>query len=404
MAYSKTQRYDVRLLAGLRGASFLGDTVALVALYLRLAPLGHAWAIAALSTAGALPIVLLSPVAGHVVDHVPAKRMLTLLGLAEALVCTGIAYWHGVAMTLILMATLSCAVAFSLPGYSALIPTLAGEDNIAKAQGIMQSVQGVAGVAGPALGGLLVGWTGQSWPLYIDALSFLLCALGTTLVRHDRRPSPATTIESAESPSMMAGIALLFQDTILRSITIVFAVFIFALGMVNVGEVFFATQVLHGSATQYGLIGASFGLGSIGGAIWGGRLRQDVLLLARYSMLSIIVIGVMIGAAGLVEHVDYIYPLMVVAGVFAGIANVSSNTLLTLRTPEQVRGRVFAAFGAIFTAGEIGSYAAGGLILMAIAPRTVFQVAGVASTITALVLAPLAIRASAAAHSTERRA
>jgi MFS family permease len=402
MTFSAPQRRDVRLLAFLRGASFLGDTVALVALFLRLAPVGHAWAIAALATAGSLPLVLLSPLAGHVVDHVPAKRMLTLLGVGEALICTGIGYWHSIAATLLLMALLSCAVAFSLPGYSALIPALAGEENIARAQGMMQSVQGAAGVVGPALGGLLVGWAGQSWPLYIDAISFALCAVGTSMLRHDRRPSTALTIELAESKGMMAGIALLWSDRILRSVTIVISVFIFALGMINVGEVFFATQTLHGSATQYGLIGASFGLGSIGGALYAGRLKQETVPLVRSVLLTIVVIGVMIGAVGLVEHIGYIYPLMVVAGFAAGIANVSSNTLLALRTPEHLRGRVFAAFGAIFTAGEIGSYAAGGLVLMAIAPRTVFQIAGIASTLAALLLGPLAFKASRSAHHRER--
>ena len=402
--YSPVQRRDVVLLAGLRAASFLGDTVALVALFLRLAPEGHEWAIAALAPAGTLHLVLFAPLAGHVVDHVPAKRMLRLLGVVEALICAGIGYWHGVGATLALMSLLSCVVAFSLPGYSALIPALAGEDNIAKAQGTIQSLQGAAGVAGPALGGLLVGWTGQSWPLYLDAISFALCAAGTTMLRHDRRPSARTTIESAESRKLMAGVSLLWSDPILRSITLVVAIFIFALGMVNVGEVFFATRTLHSSATYYGLIGASFGLGSIGGALYAGRLQQETVQLVTSLLLSIVVIGVMIGSVGLVEHIGYIYPLMVPAGFAAGIANVSSSTLLALRTPEHLRGRVFAAFGAIFNAGEIGSYAAGGLVLVVIAPRTVFQVAGVAATLAALVLGPFAFRASRAAHFKERRA
>lgn len=396
-----SRRRDVLLVAYLRGVSLLGDTIALVALFLRLAPIGHEWAIAALAMAGTLPLVLLAPLAGHVVDHMPAKRLLTLLGLGEAVICTGIGYWHGVAATLALMALLSCAVAFSLPGYSALIPSLAGEKNIARAQGTIQSVQGAAGVVGPALGGFLVGWTGKSWPLYIDAISFAFCAVGTSLLHHDRRPSPRATIESVESRQLMAGVVMLWRDAILRPITISISVFIFALGMVNVGEVFFATRTLHSTATYYGLIGASFGLGSVIGAIYAGRLKQETVRLVTYLLISIVVIGVMIGSVGLVEHIGYIYPLMVVAGVGAGIANVTSSTLLALRTPEHLRGRVFAAFGAIFSAGEIGSFAAGGLILVVVAPRTIFQIAGIAATLTTLVLGPVAFKASRAAHGRE---
>lgn len=395
------QRRDILLIAYLRGASLLGDTVALVALFLRLAPVGHAWAIAALATAGTLPLVLLAPLAGHVVDHVPAKRMLSALGLVEALLCVGIGRWHGIAVTLVLLSLLSCAVAFSLPGYSALIPSIAGEENIARAQGTIQSVQGVAGVAGPALGGLLVGWSGQSWPLYLDAISFVLGAIGTTLLHHDRRPSPRSTIETIDSPRLMTGVVMLWRDPILRPITVSISIFIFALGMINVGEVFFVTQTLHSTATYYGLIGASFGLGSVGGAMYAGRMRQETVALVAALLGSIVVIGIMIAGVGLVEHVGYIYPPMVVAGFAAGIANVCSSTLLALRTPEHLRGRVFAAFGAIFNAGEIGSYAAGGLILMVIAPRTVFQVAGIAATMTALAIGPFAFTASRRAHRRE---
>ena len=71
--YSRAQRHDVRLIALLRGASLLGDAVALVALYLRVAPLGHSWAIAALAIASSAPLVAFAPLAGYVIDRLPAQ-------------------------------------------------------------------------------------------------------------------------------------------------------------------------------------------------------------------------------------------------------------------------------------------------------------------------------------------
>ena len=399
--YSAAQRRDIRLVALLRGLSFLGDNIALIALYLRVAPLGHAWAIAALAIAGSLPLVLLAPVAGHVVDRVPAKRLLVQLGVVEAVVCGALGYWHGLGATLVLMFTLSCAVAFSLPGYGALIPSIAGDENVARAQVMMQSVQAVASVVGPALGGLLVGWAGQSWPLYLDAISFALAAVATAFVRHDRRPSPETNLQSSESKKMMAGVSFITHDDLLRPLILASFVFMLALGMVNVAEVFFITQTLHASATFYGLIGTSFGVGMIGGSLLGGRLSQDLTKLARSLTICLVLVGVAIGAVGLVTYVDYIYPLMVLAGVAVGIVNVAAMTLFTLRTPEALRGRMFAAVGAVFTSAEIGSMAAGGAILVVVAPRTVFQIAGIASTFSALTLGPLALRASVRSHRRE---
>lgn len=400
--YSRVQRRDVALLAALRGASFLGDAVALVALYLRVAPVGHAWAVAALAIAGSLPLVVLAPLAGHVVDRLAAKRFLVLLGLVEALVCVGLGHWHGVAATIALMVALNVAVAFSLPGYSALLPAAAGEENVARSQGLLQSVQGVAMVAGPVLGGLLVGWVGQSWPLYLDACSFAVGALATTLVHHDRRPSASSSLNALESPRMMAGVSLIVGDDLLRPLIINVAVFMLSLGMANVAEVFFITQTLHGSATAYGLVGASFGLGTIIGSVVAGRLSQDQMRLARALTVAVVVVGLCIGTAGLVTHLAYFYAPLLVAGIAVGIANVSAMTLFTLRTPEGLRGRMFAALGAIITGAELGSTALGGLVLTVLAPRTVFQFAGVGSSVSAVVLGAVALRASGLAHERER--
>jgi MFS family permease len=392
-----TQRRDLTLLAVLRGVSFLGDFAAFTALFLRLAPAHHAWAIAALAIAGSLPLVALAPLAGHVVDHFPAKRLLVLFGFAEAVVCVGLGHWHGLVATILLMLLLNCLVAFSMPGYTALVPAVAGEDNVSRAQGVLQASQALASVAGPVLGGLLVGSTGQSWPLYVDAASFVAAALATTWLRHDRRPGARAVLADIEAPreGMMAGVQYIFADGLLRVVEINVAVFMLSLGMINVAEVFFVTQTLHGSATAYGLVGASFGVGGVVGALLAQRISQEVARLARTVIIDIVVIGLMMTAAGLVTRVVYFYPPMVVTGVAVGFANVAAMTLFTVRSPERLRGRVFAALGAVLTASQIAATALGGLVLAVVAPRTVFLIGGVAATITSLVLGPLGLRSEA---------
>jgi hypothetical protein len=62
---------------------------------------------------------------------------------------------------------------------------------------------------------------------------------------------------------------------------------------------------------------------------------------------------------------------------------------------------MFAASNAIFTSAEIASTALGGVILTVLAPRTVFQIAGVVSTAAVLVLGPFTLRASRAAKAIE---
>jgi MFS family permease len=402
VTFSSVQKRDLTLVAILRGVSYLGDAIALVALYLRLAHGAHAsWAIASLSVAAALPLVVLSPISGFIIDHTPVKRLLVILCLFEGMVCIGIGLWHGRVVTIGLMALLSCFVAFSFPGYSALVPTIAGEDNLTAANSTMQSVQGIAAVAGPGLGGLLVGLLGQSWPLYFDAISFGLGALGTVMLVTDRRPHPGSERPKKGERDLGAGMRILFKDGVLRPLVITFVVFLLSLVMINVAEVFFITKTLHSSALMYGLVGASFGVGNVVGAVASSKLKQDDVALAKASLVALIVVSIFVGLIGLVEHVGYLYPILVVMGIAVGLLNVAFTTLMTVRTPEAQRGRMFAASNAAFTSAEILGTVFGGLILTLVAPRTVFQIAGVATTIVALLFGPIALRATRSAKHTE---
>jgi predicted MFS family arabinose efflux permease len=279
-----------------------------------------------------------------------------------------------------------------------LVPTLSGEENVTVAQSTLQSVNGVALTAGPALGGLLVAATGQSWPLYIDALSFLLAGIGTLLLRTDRRPRVFETHEEKPPRDLGAGLRLVFADPMLRPVMVTVTVFMLSLGAVNVAEVFFITRTLHASAFSYGLVGTSFGVGSIVGALSAKKLSQNALALVRVSLISIALIGALIEAVGLVEHVVWVFVLMAVTGLMVGVINVASSTLFAVQTPESLRGRVFAASGALMTSAEIASMVLGGLLLSVISPRTVFQLAGVFSTVTVVVMASFGLRSSSRAH------
>lgn len=398
MALTSLQRRDLRLLAAFRGFSVLGDSIALITLFLRVAHHGQGWMIAALAVAGALPLVILAPLAGYVVDRLAAKNFLAMLCAVEAVICVGIGFWHGDFATISLMALLTCGVAFSLPGYSALVPTLSGEENVVVAQSTIQSVQGVAITAGPAIGGLLVGAIGQSGPLYLDAASFALAGVGTMLLSSDRRPQKKVSNREKTEHEVSAGIRHLFRDSLLRPVVVTVTVFMLSLGAVNVAEVFFITRTLHASAFFYGLVGTSFGLGSVVGALASRRMKQEPLTLVRTALLCVAIISVLLGTVGLVEHVVYVFPIMAVTGVAVGVVNVATSTLFAVQTPELLRGRVFAATGAMFTSAEIGSMVLGGLLLTVVSPRTIFQLAGVVSTLTVGVVGPFELRMSRRAH------
>ena len=374
------QRRDVALLAIFRGISFVGDGLAMVALYLRVAPLGHAWAVAALGIAAMAPVALLAPVAGHVVDRIRAKPLLITLGFVEGVVCVGLGYWHSIPSTLALVVVLNVSISFSMPGYAALVPAIVGDEHINRANGTLQATQGVAFILGPVLGGLLVGWTGQSVPLYLDGASFVLGTIGTSLLHADRR--------------MTAGVRHVVGDPVLAPVILDFFVFLLALGMVNVAEVFFVIRTLHGTPLDYGALGAAFGAGTILGSIVAGRLDQDQYPLVRWLLAMVVLAGVSVSAISFVGVVAEIYPFMTVAGFAVGVVNVAATSLFALRTPEALRGRAFAAVNALVQSAQVGAFLLGGLALGLLVPRSVYRLGGVASVAAAVVFGAVALRAA----------
>ena len=93
------RRRDLWIAVGARAVSLLGDEVAMVALVLRLqAHGGGAMAVAGLMIANLTPIVLLTGVAGRLVDRRDNRTLLVTAGLAQAAVCSVLAFVDGPAV------------------------------------------------------------------------------------------------------------------------------------------------------------------------------------------------------------------------------------------------------------------------------------------------------------------
>src|SRR4051794_5518692 len=79
---------DVTIAAAARSVTLFGDLLAVTSLVLVVQGRGDsAWAVAALFVAGLLPVVLLAPAVGRLVDRTSSRPLLVGGGLAAAAVC-----------------------------------------------------------------------------------------------------------------------------------------------------------------------------------------------------------------------------------------------------------------------------------------------------------------------------
>jgi hypothetical protein len=111
----------------------------------------------------------------------------------------------------------------------------------------------------------------------------------------DRRPDPGVGYPKKGERDLGAGMRILFRDGVRRPLVTTFVVFLLSLVMINVVGVFFITKSRHSSALIYGLVGTSFGAGTVVGAAASSKLKQHDVSLARASLNGLFVISVMTG-------------------------------------------------------------------------------------------------------------
>jgi len=364
------------LIAGGRAVSLLGDEVATLAIAFRAKEhYGHV-GVAAILIANALPLVLLSAHAGFVVDRFRTKPVLVVTTTIQALLCVALAF-SPVALLIPLVALLACGTAVAAPAWQALVPVMVPSEQLTSAFGTLQSTTTLAGLAGPALGGLLVSRFGFSWPLIIDAISFGVLVGVAVAMRVDRTPSGEHAART--KGDVTEGFRLTWADPVLRSLLVLIVVFIIALGAVNVVEIFFVTQSLHAGPAGYGLLGVSFGLGTVVMSALAGRIaRRGIPATALFVGGCFLLCGALLGFS--FARTLWIAALFsALVGVGNALVNVNVSVIVVTRTPESARGRVFSAVQGMVSSGQILSILLGAVLLTVLAPSTILLASALTS-------------------------
>ena len=383
----RSRQHDVPFVIVAKSLSWLGDLVAEVALVLRLQTHGAgASAVAALLIANALPIVLLSGVVGRLVDRFDNQRLLVASSFGQALVCAVLANVTATPALLALVAVLGAGQAVNAACWQTMLATIAEGDALTRAIGHTQAGRTIAGIAAPALGGLLVGLYGARVPLLLDAAAYVLVTCIALLITTRRLLAPAS-----EGARPRGGVAIVRADGVLRPLFILIGLFVLLGSMVNVVEVFLVRVTLGASTTWYGIVGAALSAGALVGALCGSRFR-GVNGLARGFVASCIALALAIIAVGLAPTVLWVLPAAMALGMTNGVLNVTLASLAMSRTSADERGRVSALLSGLASGTQILAFAAGGALASVFEPRTIFVAAGVLGVCVPLALGPGLIR------------
>ncbi len=337
--------------------------------------------VAAILVAELLPVVLGAPLAGVLVDRFPNRRLLIGALLCQGVAIAAIAPLMGQPVFVVALVLVSgCGRAVTQPALSALVPHIAGEEEATRGYSWLSIGRSVGSMSGVTGGALLAGIFGHPAAMLIDGCTFLAYAAVLAFVKSERRPSG----EHAERPSALAGVRHVRGDPVLFAAILGLAFFVGAVVVINVADPAFVRFVLHGDEFLLGAMQACW----MGGVIVGNRLAARLRTVPQVAY-ALAITGVTTGIAVLIPA---IFPFVLTAGigwfiggVSNGVDNVTVNAIVRLRTPEEMRGRAFAAVGSMVTgANLLGTAAAGGLLLV-MGPRAVFALGGTGAVLVGVV-------------------
>lgn len=341
-----------------------------------------------------LPAVAVGLFLGPLLDRISRRGLMIVSDLVRAGVFCTLPFANSAGQIVALAAIAGLATGFFRPAVYAGLPNLVDEQELARANSLIQTSENVSWTVAPIIGGALVAASGPDLAYWLNGASFVVSAL--LLLR-----LPAGKLQGALSVSrghlrdLKDGFARVLRTRSLLTVLVVWTIVLGAIASTQTAQVFLAKDSFHAGDFGYGLIFGCIGLGlavgSFGAGTWVERRSVGTVYAA-----SILLQAVGIAAAGVAPNVWFSLPCFVLAGIGNGIAVVCNSLLVQRGAPDAIRGRVFTVIMSVNYAVYGLGFVVAGPLTDSVGPRWVFGGVGIVLAVASLV-------AYALAHGAEER-
>lgn len=340
-----------------------------------------------LGLAQLVPLLLVSVVGGAIVDSVDRRRLLSLSQLGMMLTGIGLAVNAAldtpIVWLIFVLSGLNAGVsAIDNPARAASIPRLVGEDQLAPAMALSQTLGNITKTVGPAVGGILIATNGLSVTYTVEAVLF---AIGALMMLRIGPLLPEGGGRAFGWTSISEGYRFLRERRVLQAN---FAIDLNAMifGMPQALFPAIGTEVLGGDASTVGLLFAAPGAGALVAAVfsgWVGRVGRQ----GRAVVLAVIAWGAAITAFGFSRTVVPAVVFLAFAGAADVISAVFRTTILQTAVPDRLRGRLSSIHTSVVAGGpRIGDFEAG-VVASVTTPQISVVSGGLACILGAILIA-----------------
>ncbi|HTL29301.1 MAG TPA: MFS transporter, partial [Tepidisphaeraceae bacterium] len=317
--------------------------------------------------AGQIPMFVLAPFAGVIVDRVNRYHMMIATQILSMLQSLALAYlaWAKIItipQVIALAAAQGVINAFDVPArQSFVVEMIEDRGDLPNAIALNSSMFNSARLIGPAIGGLLVAAWGEATCFLIDGLSYL--AVIAALLAMTVPESAKRKIVGHPLKQLHEGFAYAFGFEPVRAILLLVSLISFTAAAFQVLLPIYADQLKlggHGAAT-FGFLLAAIGIGALGGSIYLAA-RRSVRGLGVVLCIAAALFGVASIGFAFSRSIWLAIPLAMVCGAGMVVHMASANTVLQTIVDDEMRGRLMSFFLiAVMGLAPFGSLAAGAM-------------------------------------------
>jgi len=360
--------------------SSFGDTlhyIALVVLVFRLT--GQGLAVAGVVAAEVVPVLLLGPIAGVVIDRFSRKTLLIGADLLRAVLVASLLWPQGVWHVYLVAAGLAAGNTFFNPTVQAVIPVLTTADQRLAANSVAWSTGRFVQILAAAIAGGLIALTGTGPAFALNAASFAASAL---LIATLAIPAHAGQVGAGTKVGLRRyfqdardGLAFARRDRFVSRLLLVQALASFAVGATGALLVVLAEQHLRLAPAGFAWIIGAIGIGALLGPLIPNTLARDYRD-ARWLFVPYIIRGVGDVLIAVVTPLPIALLILFVYGLNTSTGMVVFNSTVQGAVPDQVRGRVFTLLDVTWNVMRLLSLALGGVLVDAWGIAPVYWLGG----------------------------
>ena len=331
-----------------------------------------------LGAATAVPNILATLIGGLVADRVNRRTILilttgistVLMLLLAALDATGLVrVWH----VLLISGLLGLVQGFDFPARSSIFPSLIEPKQMLSAVALNSILWQGSRMIFPAIGGILIALTDTS-------LIFVLCGLGfITMLMVLCWLEVVQVIQAKADPwhEFKEGLRFVLHHRLfLTLILLTWISMFFGTSYIQIMPIF--ADILQSGERGYGLLISATGVGSVAGNLFISRFQQSrrlglmMLSCAALAPFSLIGFSLVAGTLANVAGAFWLASLFaVMTAAFSSVFLVSSMTVLQLKVPDKLRGRVMGIHSITWSMIALGGLIAGALASKFSAPVAV---------------------------------